>query len=103
MTSLPVNGNYINGHKSVGLEIAVVGAGIAGLSAAIDLRKQGHHVQVSELFHLRSISCNHYDQVFEQSAFAREAGAAVHVVPNANGILRRLGIRTEDIEANKME
>lgn len=86
MTS-PVNG--VNGsghHEQDGLKILIAGAGIAGLSAAIGLRQQGHRVHI-----------------FEQSSFAREAGAAVHIAPNANGVLKRLGIRTEDIEANKME
>jgi NADPH-dependent glutamate synthase beta subunit-like oxidoreductase len=35
------NGNYVGG-----LRILIVGAGIAGLAAAIGLRAQGHHVQV---------------------------------------------------------
>jgi len=42
-------------------------------------------------------------QVFEQSRFARETGAAVHIAPNANGLLKRLGVHMEAIEANKME
>ncbi len=50
MTSLPVNGvNGVNGagqHASGGLQVLIVGAGIAGLSTAIGLRKQGHQVQV---------------------------------------------------------
>ncbi|KAM3065714.1 hypothetical protein ACMFMG_011417 [Clarireedia jacksonii] len=68
------------------LSILVVGAGIGGLTAAIALRKQGHDVQV-----------------FEQSAFGRETGAAIHLAPNANGILRRLGIFAEEFGANEME
>ena len=66
-----------------GLKILIVGAGIGGLTAAIALRKQGHHVQI-----------------FEQSRFATETGAALHLAPNANGILRRLGIFPEDFGAN---
>jgi 2-polyprenyl-6-methoxyphenol hydroxylase-like FAD-dependent oxidoreductase len=87
MTSPPVNGvNGVSNYDSGRLQVLVVGAGIAGLSAAIGLRQQGHYVQV-----------------FEQSSFAREAGAAIHIAPNASGILQRLGLRTEDLEANKME
>ena len=87
MTSPTANGvNGVSHQDPDGLKVLIAGAGIAGLSAAIGLRQQGHHVQI-----------------FEQSSFAREAGAAVHIAPNANGILKRLGLRTEDIEANKME
>lgn len=42
-------------------------------------------------------------QLFEQSQFASELGAAVHLAPNANGILRRLGIFAEEFGANPME
>jgi hypothetical protein len=66
-----------------GLKILIVGAGIGGLTAAIALRKQGHHVQI-----------------FEQSRFATETGAALHLAPNANGILRRLGLFPEEFGAN---
>jgi 2-polyprenyl-6-methoxyphenol hydroxylase-like FAD-dependent oxidoreductase len=31
-------------------------------------------------------------QLFERSRFANEIGAAIHLSPNANGVLQRLGI-----------
>ncbi|KAH6684675.1 hypothetical protein B0J14DRAFT_573368 [Halenospora varia] len=68
------------------LGVLIIGAGIGGLTAAIALRKQGHDVQI-----------------FEQSAFSRETGAAIHLAPNTNGILRRLGIFAEEFGANPME
>ena len=43
---------------------------------------------------------NAYAQIFEQSRFANETGAAIHLAPNANGILRRLGVFAEDTGAN---
>ncbi len=42
-------------------------------------------------------------QLYEQSRFANEVGAAVHLPPNANGILRRWGMRAETFGANPME
>jgi len=88
-SSAEVNGNHIaNGEQadSTGpLRILIVGAGIGGLTAGIALRQQGHHVQI-----------------FEQSRFACEVGAAVHLAPNANGILRRLGIYADEFGANPM-
>lgn len=38
-------------------------------------------------------------QVFEQSRFANETGAAVHLAPNSNGVLRRWGIFAEEFGA----
>lgn len=35
--------------SSQGLQIGIVGAGVAGLSAAIALRKIGHNVEVSSI------------------------------------------------------
>ncbi|KAM5351596.1 hypothetical protein ACJ41O_004319 [Fusarium nematophilum] len=67
------------------LKIAIIGAGIGGLSAAIGLRRQGHHIDL-----------------YERSSFATEIGAGVHLAPNANGILRRWGILAEEFGGNFM-
>ncbi|KAK3394131.1 hypothetical protein B0H63DRAFT_37334 [Podospora didyma] len=68
------------------LKIAIAGAGIGGLTAAIGLRRNGHEVHV-----------------YEQSRFASELGAAIHLAPNSNGILRRWGIFAEQFGANTMD
>jgi 2-polyprenyl-6-methoxyphenol hydroxylase-like FAD-dependent oxidoreductase len=60
------------------LTITIVGAGIGGLTSAIFLRRQGHTVTL-----------------VEASRFANELGAAVHLAPNANGLLRRIGLIPE--------
>lgn len=61
------------------LRILIVGAGIGGLTAAIAFREQGHDVEI-----------------FEQSKMAQETGAAIHLAPNSNGLLRRMGLYAED-------
>ncbi|KAF9892296.1 hypothetical protein FE257_002073 [Aspergillus nanangensis] len=69
-----------------GLHILIAGAGIGGLSAAIALRQAGHTVEI-----------------FESSRFATELGAAIHLPPNINGLLRRYGIKPEDFQCNDAE
>lgn len=39
--------NHVNRSRPAPLNIAIVGAGIGGLSAAVALRHNGHHVTVS--------------------------------------------------------
>ncbi|KAF8241731.1 FAD/NAD(P)-binding domain-containing protein [Wilcoxina mikolae CBS 423.85] len=64
------------------LNILIVGGGIGGLTTAIALRQQGHNVTI-----------------LERSRSATEFGAAMHLPPNSNGILRRLGLRAEETGA----
>ncbi|KOS46057.1 hypothetical protein ACN38_g3022 [Penicillium nordicum] len=61
------------------LDVLVIGAGIAGLSAAIALGRQGHRVVI-----------------LEKSAFLKETGAAVHLPPNCTALLRWMGIDPAD-------
>ncbi|ROV99928.1 hypothetical protein VMCG_06182 [Cytospora schulzeri] len=68
------------------LKVIVVGAGIGGLSAALSLRRNGHQVNI-----------------FEQSRFANETGAAVHLAPNSNGVLRRWGIFAEEFGGTPLD
>ncbi|CEL03661.1 hypothetical protein ASPCAL04811 [Aspergillus calidoustus] len=68
------------------LRVLIAGAGIGGLFAAISLRHAGHHVEI-----------------FESSRFATELGAAIHLPPNVNGLLHRVGINPEEFNCNDAE
>lgn len=60
---------------SAPLNILIVGAGIAGFSAAISCRRAGHNVQI-----------------YERSALNNELGAAIHICPNASRGLLAWGL-----------
>ena len=64
------------------LQIAIVGAGIGGLSAALALRARGLNATV-----------------FERALSPREAGAGISIQPNAARLLKRIGLhdRLENI------
>ncbi|KAF1357093.1 hypothetical protein BDV97DRAFT_286555 [Delphinella strobiligena] len=79
------NGAHAANDEPRPLKIVFVGGGIGGLTAAIALRQVGHEVVV-----------------LEQWDGANETGAAIHLAPNANGILRRLGLYAESFGANAM-
>jgi 2-polyprenyl-6-methoxyphenol hydroxylase-like FAD-dependent oxidoreductase len=70
----------------VGLQIAIVGAGVGGLTSALSLSRQGHSVRV-----------------FEKGTELREVGAAVSLWPNALAALDRVGIEGDVLSQGHWE
>lgn len=64
------------------MKVGIVGAGIAGLSASIGMRRAGHEVEV-----------------FEQSQFKNEVGAAITITPNGILVLKKWGFDFEKAQA----
>lgn len=60
---------------SVGMHVVIAGAGVAGLSAAVCLRRSGHTVTV-----------------YERSSLNHEFGAAINVPPNVSRHLIPMGL-----------
>ncbi|KAJ6507747.1 FAD/NAD(P)-binding domain-containing protein [Mycena vitilis] len=69
--------------SSTPLNISIVGAGIAGLAAAIALRESGHLVQIFETYEKKG-----------------EIGAALGVPPNASRVLDHFGVVREKLNAD---
>jgi len=65
----------VDGRASAPREIALIGAGIGGLTAAVALRQAGFHVDV-----------------YEQAPELTEVGGGINMGPNAARILYRLGL-----------
>ncbi|EFQ25885.1 FAD binding domain-containing protein [Colletotrichum graminicola] len=57
------------------LDVVIIGAGLAGLSASISLRRAGHKVRI-----------------YEGSSFEQEIGAALNITPNTARFLMRWGL-----------
>lgn len=68
------------------LQVVIVGAGIAGLSAAIALGKKGHEVVI-----------------LEKSRFLRETGAAIHMPPNCTAMLEWLDCSPTNFDGTLLE
>jgi salicylate hydroxylase len=79
------------------LSISIVGAGIAGLTTAITLRRNGHLVKVLCTTHCNFTALIH-SQLFEASKIKTEIGAALGVQPNALRVLDHLGVCRDNLK-----
>lgn len=80
--------SFILASARMPLKILIVGAGLAGFSAAVALARHGHDVEI-----------------FERSAFSNEVGAALHFGPTTTAyVFPRWGIDAmKDFQACKVE
>lgn len=88
--------------SSTPLKVAIVGAGLGGLTAAIALRRQGHLVQASVILTSLSstqVNVDECPQVFEASALNKEIGAAIGVPPNAMKVLETYGYDQKNLRS----
>ncbi|OJJ57935.1 hypothetical protein ASPSYDRAFT_152819 [Aspergillus sydowii CBS 593.65] len=72
--------------KAQPLRVVIVGAGIAGLTAAIGLGREGHRVVV-----------------LEKSRFNKETGAAINSAPNCTKMLEWLGVDVKEYGGTLLE
>ncbi|KAH0274571.1 FAD/NAD(P)-binding domain-containing protein, partial [Aureobasidium melanogenum] len=79
------------------LKVTIIGAGIAGLTAALALRKQGHEVTVRGWELVQAKPSLILVQVLERSRFAVETGAAMHMAPNATALLEWMDVRPSEV------
>lgn len=88
------------------LDVVIVGAGIAGLTAAVTFRLGGHNVEVRIKTAARNLR-NHVTltikQIYESSRFAAEVGAAVNLAPNGVLTLQHLGFDFKKAKTVPME
>jgi salicylate hydroxylase len=64
------------------MDVAIIGAGIAGLAAAISLRRAEHKVTL-----------------YERSSFLNEVGAAINMPPQATRIMKAWGLRLPHVDS----
>ena len=89
-------------NQTPALDVAIVGAGLAGLVAAIGLAECGHNVEV-RLIEPRLSVADCRPQVYERSQFANEVGAAITTCPNASRVLQYYGLDTDRAQGMSLD
>ena len=72
----------MNPNKTINLEVAIIGAGIAGLSSALLLNKLGFDVEV-----------------FEKGTSIKSEGAGIQITSNGLFVLKQLNLDRQAVEA----
>ncbi len=86
------------------LEVGIVGGGLAGLSAAIALKRAGHRVEVGaqkcsiqRSKRIFALTMCVIAKIFEKTDFKKEAGITLAIAPNAGLVYQSWGFDLEEV------
>lgn len=86
-----------NTAEKLGLNVSIVGAGLAGLAAGIALRRAGHRVQVGRRELEYRLHHAYVPKIFDSAHDISEIGAAIVVPRNGARVLEHFGYDKQNL------